>query len=68
MHVAPAHGEDDFAVGLKLGLPERSPVGLDGRYATGPWAGQSAIAAEPALLENLLDRGLLALEEQMTHR
>lgn len=68
VHVAPAHGEDDFALGLKLGLEARSPVGLDGRYNTGPWAGQSTTDAAPALLENLRDRGLLVAEEQMTHR
>jgi isoleucyl-tRNA synthetase len=68
VHVAPAHGEDDFALGQQLGLAPRSPVGLDGRYATGPWAGQSTADAEPALLSDLRDRGLLVGEEQMMHR
>ena len=68
VHVAPAHGEVDFALGLELGLPARTPVGLDGRYSAGPWAGQATTDAEPALLDELRDRGLVVAEEQLTHR
>ena len=35
VHTAPAHGQEDFAVGQKYGLPVRNPVGGDGRFIDG---------------------------------
>ena len=35
VHTAPAHGQEDFAVGQKYGLPVRNPVGGDGRFIEG---------------------------------
>ncbi|HTY49141.1 MAG TPA: isoleucine--tRNA ligase [Steroidobacteraceae bacterium] len=32
VHTAPAHGQEDFAVGRAYGLPVVNPVGNDGRY------------------------------------
>src|SRR3954470_5536174 len=32
VHTAPAHGQDDFIVGKRYGLPGRNPVGPDGRF------------------------------------
>ena len=32
VHTAPGHGQDDFAVGQKYGLPIDNPVGSDGRF------------------------------------
>lgn len=35
VHTAPAHGQEDFAVGQRYGLPVNNPVGGDGRFLPG---------------------------------
>ena len=35
VHTAPAHGQEDFVVGLKYELPVDNPVGSDGRFRAG---------------------------------
>ena len=35
VHTAPAHGQEDFAVGQRFGLPVHNPVGGDGRFIPG---------------------------------
>lgn len=35
VHTAPAHGQEDFAVGQRYGLPVKNPVGGDGRFLPG---------------------------------
>ncbi|MBM4213747.1 MAG: isoleucine--tRNA ligase [Gammaproteobacteria bacterium] len=35
VHTAPAHGQEDFAVGQRYGLPVHNPVGDDGRFIAG---------------------------------
>ena len=40
VHIAPAFGEDDYALGRTEGLLFLQPVGLDGRFVGGPWAGE----------------------------
>jgi isoleucyl-tRNA synthetase len=35
VHTAPAHGQEDFVVGQRYGLPVVNPVGGDGRFLTG---------------------------------
>ena len=35
VHTAPAHGQDDFIVGQRYGLPVRNPVGGEGRFLPG---------------------------------
>ena len=40
VHLAPAFGADDNAVGQKYDLPFLNPVDLNGRYTCGPWEGR----------------------------
>ena len=35
VHTAPAHGQEDFVVGQRYGLPVHNPVGGDGRFLPG---------------------------------
>jgi len=35
VHTAPGHGHEDFALGLKYGLPAESPVNGEGKYVAG---------------------------------
>lgn len=40
VHIAPGHGEDDYHAALANDLPMVMPVGPDGRYTEGKYAGQ----------------------------
>ena len=55
-------------VARRHGFPAPNPVGPDGRYteAVGPWAGRAVRKADPALVADLAERGLLLRAE--THR
>jgi isoleucyl-tRNA synthetase len=70
VHVAPAHGAEDFALGAENGLSAATPLVADGTFddRAGPWAGQAALDAQPDLLADLAARGLLAGTETVQHR
>lgn len=69
VHMAPAYGADDLEVGLKNGLPVIHGVGLDGNFisAVTPVAGLFFKEADPVLIKNLEDRGLMFRAETMVH-
>ncbi|MGP0005464.1 MAG: isoleucine--tRNA ligase [Acidimicrobiales bacterium] len=70
VHIAPAFGADDWALGRQLDLPTLNPVGPDGRFgdAAGWLAGQAVKEAEAAILEHLGAGGLLVLAEEFPHQ
>ena len=62
VHLAPAFGADDLAVGSAQGWPVFKPVGDDGRFTDlGPEAVRGLFVkdADPLILEDLRQRGLL---------
>ena len=61
VHQAPAFGADDLAVTRRYGLPVLNPVGGDGRFSPelALVGGQFFKHADPALVEDLAERGLL---------
>jgi isoleucyl-tRNA synthetase len=69
VHTAPGHGQEDFAVGLRYGLPVTNPVGNDGRFFpdTPLVAGLKVEEANPVLLETLKERGHLVHHEPFQH-
>jgi len=72
VHTAPGHGADDFNVGQAYGLEIFNPVGDDGRFMAGsvgqPWLeGQHVHEANPRIVEDLRQRGLLLLAEDHRH-
>jgi isoleucyl-tRNA synthetase len=69
VHTAPGHGLDDFLTGRKHGLPIFSPVDDRGRFTkeVGPWAGQGVFDANPAIIKDLDERGLLFHAATITH-
>jgi isoleucyl-tRNA synthetase len=68
VHIAPAFGGDDMDVARRHGFPVPNPVGPDGRFtkAAGPWAGRQVKEADPDLVADLAERGLVVRAE--THR
>jgi isoleucyl-tRNA synthetase len=67
VHLAPAFGADDMAVGREHGLPVVNPVGPDARFTTGPWEGTFVKDADEGIQADLDERGLLVAASRYTH-
>uniref|UniRef100_A0A7C3MKW9 Isoleucine--tRNA ligase n=1 Tax=Dictyoglomus thermophilum TaxID=14 RepID=A0A7C3MKW9_DICTH len=69
VHIAPAFGDEDFQIGKKYDLPFLQPVDQNGKFIkeVEPWAGMFIKKADPLIIENLKNRGLLFKEEKYLH-
>ena len=67
VHIAPAFGEDDYALGRAEGLMFLEPVALDGTLVGGPFAGRFVKEADPSIIEDLAGRGRLLASETIRH-
>jgi isoleucyl-tRNA synthetase len=69
VHTAPGHGQEDFVVGQRYGLPVTNPVGNDGRfYEDTPLVGGLKVDdANPVIASALAERGRLLHEEKVLH-
>ncbi len=69
VHTAPGHGQDDYVVGLKYGLPVDNPVGNDGVFlpSTEIFAGEHVFNANAHVLEVLEQKGKLVHHIAILH-
>jgi isoleucyl-tRNA synthetase len=69
VHTAPGHGQEDYAVGTRYGLPVDNPVGGDGRFLPGTelFAGEHVLAANDHVIEALKGGGRLLHVESVRH-
>jgi isoleucyl-tRNA synthetase len=70
VHIAPGHGEDDFAAGLREGLDAYAPVDDRGRFmGSGVEAieGEFVFKANAPIIEILRERGALLGEAALAH-
>ncbi|MHB8428406.1 MAG: isoleucine--tRNA ligase [Acidiferrobacterales bacterium] len=69
VHTAPGHGQDDFIVGTRYGLPVDNPVGGDGRFLPGTeyFAGEHVFKANDHVIELVRARGALLRVEALRH-
>ena len=69
VHCAPGHGKEDYKVGRENGLPQISPVGIDGRFTeeAGKYTGMYVKDANPVIIQDLKDRNALVLEDTIVH-
>jgi isoleucyl-tRNA synthetase len=69
VHTAPAYGEEDARLGQRYGLPTIHPVKPDGTFdeRVGPFAGRFVKEADPGLVEELREKGLLFRAEEYEH-
>ncbi len=69
VHIAPGHGQDDYIVGQKYGLPVDNPVADDGTFKSGTefFAGEHVFNVDSHVLEALSDKGALLHEEAIEH-
>jgi isoleucyl-tRNA synthetase len=71
VHTAPGHGQEDYLVGLRYGLPILSPVDDAGNMTAeaGQFAGLNVLKdANPAVIEALREAGSLIKEEPYQHK
>ena len=68
VHIAPAFGEDDNRVCRENGVPFVNLVDTQGRFVEGTtWAGTFVKDADPLILQDLKDRGLLFAAVPFAH-
>ena len=69
VHTAPAHGMDDYHVGLKYDLDLHNPVGNDGCYisTTELFAGMNVFDANAKVVEVLTEKQRLMNKADITH-
>nr|XP_029119414.1 isoleucine--tRNA ligase, chloroplastic/mitochondrial isoform X3 [Elaeis guineensis] len=71
VHTAPGHGQEDYATGLKYGLPILSPVDDEGKFTeeAGQFSGLDVLGSGNAAVVKYLDEQLsLILEEPYKHK
>ncbi len=69
VHIAPSHGEEDFALGIANGLEVPETVGPDGRYAdwVPRWAGLHVFKAAEPVCAALIEAATLLARGTITH-
>ena len=69
VHTAPAHGQDDYKIGLQYKLSINNPVGSDGKFldSTEFFAGMSVFKANDNVVEKLKEKGALIHAEELQH-
>ena len=69
VHIAPGHGQDDFAAGVANDLPLENPVGGNGVYldSTERVGGQHIYKAGPVIVEMLDNNGCLLHQNDFVH-
>ncbi len=69
VHTAPAHGQEDYVVGVRYGLPLVNPVGPDGRFVAGTplVEGVRVADAEAIVMAQLESTGALLHQRPLRH-
>ena len=69
VHTAPAHGLEDYAVGMRYNLPVDNPVGDDGKFYSRVelFAGMSIWDANKAVIETLQANDVLMASARLNH-
>ena len=69
VHTAAAYGVDDLDLSLKIGIPVRHVIDLAGRFRpeVTPFAGLFVKKADPKIIEDLTQRGLMYRAETIRH-
>ena len=69
VHTAPAHGQDDYVVGMKYQLPMRNPVNAQSCFIdeVSYFAGLHVFKANEPMIEKLKESGHLLHHDSITH-
>jgi len=67
VHIAPAYGEEDAALGRQMGFPLVSVIDENGFYSEGEWKGQNVWEANKPIAKEMHARGVVWKIEYITH-
>jgi isoleucyl-tRNA synthetase len=69
VHTAPAHGQEDYKIGLQYKLPVNNPVGSNGKFISSVqfFAGENVFDANEHVIAVLKDHGNLIHAETLQH-
>jgi isoleucyl-tRNA synthetase len=69
VHIAPGHGQEDYEVGMRYGLPVMAPVDPEGKFTAeaGDLQGESVFRADARIIQKLTDAGALLKEDKLAH-
>ncbi len=69
VHLAPGHGQEDYAIGQEHDLPVESPVSANGTFDQGypPQEGIHVLTAQDRIVANLNESGHLFHSEDFSH-
>ncbi len=67
VHLAPAYGEEDFALAQQYGIPVISIIDDNGLYTNGEWKSQNVWEANKPIAKELHERGVVWKIEYITH-
>jgi isoleucyl-tRNA synthetase len=69
VHIAPGHGEEDYAIGTRDGLTVISPVDAQGRFTDefAPMKGVAVLEANEAIVALLKEKSALVADEKFSH-
>lgn len=69
VHIAPGHGEDDYAAGLRYGLEIYAPVDDHGKFTAQvqELQGQFVFKANATIIQMLTEKGSLIREQKILH-
>ena len=69
VHIAPGHGQEDYEVGIRYGLPVMAPVDPEGKFTAEAedLKGESVFKADTRIIEKLREAGTLLKEDKLVH-
>ncbi len=67
VHLAPAYGEEDYALAKEKKFPFVSVIDDNGLYISGEWKGQNVWEANKPIAKELLERGVVWKIQYITH-
>ncbi len=69
VHIAPGHGQEDYEVGMRYGLPVMAPVDPTGKFTAeaGDLQGESVFKADARIVQKLIDKNALLKEDKLSH-
>jgi isoleucyl-tRNA synthetase len=67
VHLAPAYGEEDFALAREMGIPVVHVLDEYGAYTEGDWLGQDVWESNKAIAKELKERGIVWKIDYIRH-
>ncbi len=69
VHIAPGFGEDDYAAGIKFGIPVVCPVDVEGKFTedVSDYAGRKVKEADKDIIRRLKEEGKLVKQSTIKH-